>query len=53
MNVTDPAVTMQGIQVSANLLFGKLINNLAVVFLVAGIGLLGFLSYWYFRVKRR
>ena len=50
--MADPAVTMQGIQVSANLLVGKMINNLAIVFLVAGISLLGFLSFWYFRKKR-
>ena len=51
--MTDPGVTMRTIQVSANLLFGKMIDSIAILFLLAGLGLIGFIAYWYLKVRRR
>jgi len=51
--MADPGVTMKAIQVSANLLFGKMIDSIAILFLLAGMGLIGFIAYWYLKVKRK
>jgi|ETN02SMinimDraft_4_1059925.scaffolds.fasta_scaffold312537_2 hypothetical protein len=52
--MSDPtAVTMNTVQISANLLFGKMVNGLALFFLIAGLALFGFIAYWYVKVRKR
>ena len=50
--MTDPAVTMKTVQISANLLFAKLIDSIAVWVVLAGFALLGVFAYWYIKIRR-
>lgn len=52
--MTDPTIiTMKTVQVSANLLFAKMIDNITVWILLSGFALLAIFSYWYFRMRKR
>ncbi len=51
--VEAPVVTMKTVQVSANLLFEKMMGNLTLWLVLIGLVMICFVSFWYLKVRKR
>lgn len=51
--MAEPTGFISGLYVSANVFLGKLIHTLSIWFILAAVGILLFIAYWYIHRRRR